>query len=344
MANVIDKRYNSTNEVMKYNFFIELEQGKGGRDQKTVRGYMNAIHEFEICTNFQDFKKFKQDWSVDFKRHLITKKDDISMSYCNNYMSHVRVFFEWLVKQKGYTHIHNKGITLLYLTQNERNEAKATGIQKSYLVHKILSTIRSMPNDTPIQMRDKAFLSLCILTTPRITALMSARMISIEFLEEYNAWAFIQKKTKKRKLITAFFISQYCESIQDIVKNVLEWKEYLISKGFTQKDPLFPKIVPSFSKENLPILELKKERIKSTTTARTIFEKAFQNNNLAYINPHSFRHTISKLMKKHSNSANLIPAFHENYGHAKGMAEIISTYGRYYLYEQAELLANFPLE
>jgi hypothetical protein len=38
MANVIDKRYNPTNEVMKYNFFIELEQGKGGRDQKTVRG------------------------------------------------------------------------------------------------------------------------------------------------------------------------------------------------------------------------------------------------------------------------------------------------------------------
>ena len=74
------------------------------------------------------------------------------------------------------------------------------------------------------------------------------------------------------------------------------------------------------------------------------FEKAFTNNNLAPINPHSFRHTISKLMKKHTNAGNLTPAFHENYGHAKGMAEIISTYGRDYLYEQAELLANFPLE
>ena len=49
-------------------------------------------------------------------------------------------------------------------------------------------------------------------------------------------------------------------------------------------------------------------------------------------------------MKKHPNAGNLTPAFHENYGHAKGMAEIISTYGRDYLYEQAELLANFPLE
>ena len=48
-------------------------------------------------------------------------------------------------------------------------------------------------------------------------------------------------------------------------------------------------------------------------------------------------------MKKHPQSARLVPAFHENYGHAKGMAEIISTYGRDYLYEQAELLGNFQL-
>ena len=259
-------------------------------------------------------------------------------------MSHVRVFFEWIVKQKGYTHIHNKGITLLYLTQNERNEAKMTGIQKSYTIDKIISTIRNIKGNTEIEKRDKALLSLCILTTPRITALINARISSIEFLEEYNAWTFIQKKTKKRRLITAFFINQYCESIQDIVKNVLEWKEYLISKDFIQKDPLFPKIVPSFSKENLPILDLKKERIKSTTTARMIFEKTFINNNLKYINPHSFRHTISKLMRKHPNASNLIPAFHENYGHAKGMAEIIATYGRDYLHEQAELISNFPLE
>ena len=52
MAVVIDKQYNPTNEIIKYNFLIELKQGKGGRDHKTVRGYMNAIHEFEICINF----------------------------------------------------------------------------------------------------------------------------------------------------------------------------------------------------------------------------------------------------------------------------------------------------
>ncbi|MFT4968055.1 MAG: integrase [Candidatus Deianiraeaceae bacterium] len=299
---------------------------------------------FGGCINFQDFSKFKKDWSVDFKRHLVTKKEDISMSYCNNYMSHVRVFFEWLVKQKGYTHIHNKGITLLYLTQNERNEAKATGIQKSYLVHKILATIRNMPNDTPIQMRDKAIISLCILTTPRITALMSARMMSVDFLEEYNAWAFMQRKTKKRRAITAFFIGQYCESIQDIIQNVIKWKEYLVKKGFTDKDYLFPKIVPSFDKDGVHILELKKQKIKSSTTAGDIFNKAFINNNLAKINPHSFRHTISKLMKRQQQSARLVPAFHENYGHTKGLAQVLSTYGQDYLCEQAELLSNFPLE
>ncbi len=53
--------------------------------------------------------------------------------------------------------------------------------------------------------------------------------------------------------------------------------------------------------------ELKKEKIKSTTTIREIFERAFKNNNLDYINPHSFRHTLSKAMKRDTNCTRLIP-------------------------------------
>ena len=132
--------------------------------------------------------------------------------------------------------------------------------------------------------------------------------------------------------------------MQDLIDNVIHWRNYLKSKGLKDKDYLFPKIVPSFSKGSLSILELTKERIKSTTTARTIFEKAFTNNNLAYINPHSFRHTISKAMKRDANHTRLIPALHENFGHSNGLAHIISTYGRDYLIEQAEVLRDFKFE
>lgn len=267
------------------------------------------------------------------------------MSYCNNYMSHVRVFCEWLVKQKGYTHIHNKGITLLYLTQNERNEAKMTGIQKSYLIHKLLSTARNMQRNTEIEMRDSALFSLCTLTTPRITALINARISSIEFLEEYNAWAFIQKQTKKRRLITAFFIGQNCENIQDIVKNVLEWKEYLVSKGFTQKDPLFPQMNSTFTKEGLHTIELNKISINSDSWVReSVFKKSFINNRLKYINPHNFRHTLARAVKKMPNGVELSIALAQNFGQKNEMPVLYSSYGGDYIARQVGLLSNYELE
>jgi len=349
MTNEIDKRYNPANEVMKYQFLLELEHSKEGKDPKTVREYMNAIHEFEIATSFKDFKKYCQDWSIDFKDYISSKKnrqtgEEISKSYYSHYVCFVRQFFEWLVKQKDYKHLENKGINKLYITKNERKQGKATGIQKSYLIIEILETIRKMLENTEIEMRDKAIISLFLLTTPRIKAVMTARVKSIQFMREYNSYAFIQSsnlvETKFRNNITSFFISQ----TQDLIDNVINWQQYLKNKGFKDKDYLFPKIVPSFDKNGISISELKKEKIKSTTTIREIFERAFKNNNLEYINPHSFRHTISKAMKRDVNHTRLIPALHENFGHSKGLAHIISTYGRDYLIEQAEVLRDFKFE
>jgi hypothetical protein len=39
-----------------------------------------------------------------------------------------------------------------------------------------------------------------------------------------------------------------------------------------------------------------------------------------------------------------IPALHENFGHAKGLALALSVYGRDYLHEQAEVLRDFKFE
>lgn len=349
MKNELDKRYNPANEVMKYQFFIELEHSKEGKDPKTVREYMNAIHEFEVAIDFKDFKKYCQDWSIDFKSYISRKKnkqtgEEISKSYYSHYVCFVRQFFNWLVKQKDYKHIESKGIDKLYITKNERKQGKATGIQKSYLISEILETIRKMPTNTEIAIRDKAIISLFLLTTPRIKALMTARIGSIEFMREYGSYAFLQSsnlvETKFRNNITSFFISQ----TQDLIDNVVNWQSYLKSKGFKDKDYLFPRIVPSFDKNGMSIFQLQKQRIKSETSIRNVFKEIFKNNNLPYINPHSFRHSISKAMKRDANHTRLIPALHENFGHSNGLAHIISTYGRDYLIEQAEVLRDFKFE
>jgi integrase len=342
-------KYNSQNELIKTKFFGMLENAKG-RDPKTVDSYVNAIHEFEVYSNFLDFKKFSTKLAVGFKEYLSNKKNkrtgqNISKSHLQHYTSQLREFFEWLSRQKGYDrYIQYDDVQYFTLSRNNRNRARATNYQESYTIEEIISTIRKMPSGTPIEMRNKAIISLALLTTPRISALQTARIGSIKYYRDFDAWAFVQNPnlvdTKFAKHITAFFIG----NVQDLYNNVLDFVEFLKLKGFTDKCPLFPKIISSFTKEGLPCLVLEKDFIKSQSTVRAIFKKAFHNNDLPYRKPHSFRHTITRKMMRSDRSPLLISNLGQNFGHEKDQGVIISCYGTSPEHDRAGILKAFELE
>jgi integrase len=339
---------NAKNEVLKHKFLGMLLNAKG-RDEKTVHAHANAIHEFEIFTNFKDFKKFEINEAIGFKEHLASKinkrtGESISKSYLQHYTSHTKAFFEWLINQNGYKHIKFDDIQYFNISRNDRNRALATGYQESYEVFEILETIRKLPSKTEIELRNKALISLCFLTTPRISALQTARVGSVKYFKSYEAYAFVQNpnlvNTKFARNITAYFIG----SLQDIYDNVLNWQEYLKIKGFTDKDSLFPKIAPSFTSEGISKLIMEKDFIKSQTTIRQIFAKNFINNNLPYRKPHSFRHSIVRKAQTMPNSPALISALNQNMGHTLDVGTIIASYGTRPEHERAGILKNFNLE
>lgn len=232
----------------------------------------------------------------------------------------------------------------MHVTKNDKNKAKATGYQESHEVEGIIATIRNMPEGNEIEMRNKALVSLCLLTTPRISSLQEARIERIKYFKDLDAWAFLQdprlQNTKYSKYITSFFIGH----VYDIIQNVLRWKEYLISQGHNNKDYLFPKIKYSFDKDGNSILELTKGCIKSQTQIRIIIKEAFLSNGLPYLNQHSFRHRITRKMMKGEDAAERLMALAENDGHKGGMATLVASYGGNYLEKQARLLKEFDLE
>ncbi|WP_133129011.1 phage integrase SAM-like domain-containing protein [Legionella nagasakiensis] len=185
-------QYNASNELIKSKFFEMLENAKG-RDPKTVDSYVKAVHEFEVYTKFIDFKKFSTKLAVGFKEYLSNKKNKrtgeaISMSYLQHCTSQVREFFERLSRQKGYDrHIQYDDAQYFTLTRNNRNKARATNFQESYTIEEIITTIRNMPARTPIEMRNKAMISLMLLTAPRISALQTARLGSIKYFKSFDA-------------------------------------------------------------------------------------------------------------------------------------------------------------
>lgn len=231
MKKSADIKYNKQNEFIKYKFILELRHkginGKRPKDPKTIKQYVKAIREFEIATAFKDFKKFSSEVAIQFKAHMEEKKnirtgENVSKSLYIQYIGNMKEFLEWLIKASpAYSHLKKSDIEFLNTSQNDRNIALSVREKESYFLHEILATIRKMPESNEIQRRNKAMLSLALLTTPRISALQATRIESIKYYREYDAWAFEQNPkiipTKYRRYINSFFIG----SSQDIIDNVL---------------------------------------------------------------------------------------------------------------------------
>jgi integrase len=255
--------------------------------------------------------------------------------------------FEYLIaNDKDFKHITQNDIDYITPDQNTSNIATQRREPKSYLVSEIISTIRNIKGITPFELRDKAMISLILLTGARIKAMMTARMDTVFYSSQYKVWIFEQDpkkgvKTKNRKYIYSCFVGK----TQDLIDNIIVWKEYLISQGFTDTDPLFPQINSTFTKEGLYAVELNKISINSDSWVReSVFKKSFINNGLKYINPHNFRHTLARAMKKMPNGVELSIALAQNLGQKNEMPVLYSSYGGDYISRQVELLSNFPLE
>ncbi len=341
-------KYNPHNEKIKEVFFEMLEHAKG-RSPITIKSFANAIQEFEKFTNYQDFKTFEIKQAIGFKEFLSNKTNQltgeaISKSYLQHYTANVREFCEWLSHQKGYQkYINYNDVQYFNLTRNDRNKAMATNYQDSYSTIDIINTIRNMPNASPIEMRNKAMISLNLLTTPRISALQSARIGSIKYFKNEKVWAFIQNpntvNTKFASNITAYFIGD----LEDIYKAVFNWIDYLKQHGFKDKDYLFPRFEASFTSDGLKTLVLENEMIKSQTTIRGIFKKAFEKQGLPYYKPHSFRHSITRKANEMPNSSMWISALNQNFGHIVDSV-IISSYGTIAESKRGLILRGFPIE
>jgi integrase len=219
----------------------------------------------------------------------------------------------------------------------------ATSFQERNSIVDILSTIRNMSNATLIEMRNRAIISLNLLTTPRISALQSTRIGSIKYFKNQDVWAFCQNpntvNTKFARNITAYFIG----NLQDIYKNVFDWINYLKSQGFAEKDYLFPRFEVSFTSDGFKTLILENKMIKSQTTIRKIFQNAFEEQGFAYFKPHSFRHSIVEKANELLNSSMWISALNPNFGHTIDSV-IISSYGTIADNKRGKILKDFPLE
>jgi integrase len=326
-------RYNSSNERMKYKY----EKHLGGvcqKDATTINACLKHIREFDVYLDFKGYETFNDQVAHKYIQSLF--KVNLSLSYVSDNIRCLKEFLRWLERQKGYrSKLDYNHIDYLNLSRNQLRTAKASDYKKSYKFDQMIRTIRHMDSITYKQKRDKALISLQALCALRVSEL---RTVKLKNLIEDDGKYFIyltprSMKVKFAKTREANFMSLP----HDIINNVIEWRDFLLSLGFKDNDPLFPKIDNRFGQHNLLEQKIKKEGLKSGSTIRNVFKIAFTNAGNEYISPHSFRRTHALFAQKHG--PDLLNAIRQNLGH-NSIDTTLNSYGQLSSPEQRKIISS----
>ncbi len=313
--------YNAKNERVKYKYRIHLSR-IGQKDAKTVDDALKHIRDYELFTDFVEFEKYNGDIADAYIKDMSLRK--LGMSYTSNNIRAVKEFLKWLERQHGYrSKLDYNQIDYLNLTRNQLNTAKAPKYKKSYSFENIITTIRAMPDTSDKERRDKAIISIQALCGLRIGELRTLKMESL-INEGGQYFIYVSPRNMNVKFAKTRQ-ANFMPLPDDIIANVIEWHAYLKTLGFKDNAPLFPVVDNRFTETNLLRQTLQKDEIKSDTTIRNVFKKAFECAGLKYLNPHSFRHTITRYAQFQSPA--FLNAVRQSLGHSS-IDTTLSSYGR----------------
>ncbi len=313
--------HNAVNERVKYKYRKHLQR-IAQRDDKTIIAVLKHIRDYELFTNFEGFEKYNGDVADKYIQDMFKRK--LGMSYISENIRIVKEFLKWLERQRGYrSKIDYNQIDYLNISRNQQKAAKAVKYSKSYSFEQIINTVRSMPDKTDKERRDKAIISLQALCGLRISELRTVKMESL-IDESGQYFIYVSPKNMSVKFAKTRH-ANFMPLPEDIKQNVIKWHEYLKLLGFKGDDPLFPVVDNRFTETNLLRQTIRKDEIKSDTTIRNIFKKAFGHAGYEYIKPHSFRKTIARYAEFQKPA--FLNAVRQSLGHSS-IDTTLSSYGQ----------------
>ncbi len=340
---------NNTNNVRILHEYVRYLRDAKRQDHSTIDGSMKSINRFEEYTGYLDFNKFKAKHAIGFKKYLLAQKsivtgERLSKATVLTATRHLKVFFQYLVTQKGYrAKINYSDIEYFNLSEKDTRIANAKRKRNVATIEQIMQTLEVMPCSTAIEMRDRALVAFILLTGARDSAVASAKIKHIDIAEQSFYQDAREVNTKFSKTFTTYFFP-----VDELPSKIVsEWIEYLIKElGCKQSDPLFPKTKLAHNKnQQFEAVGLLIEHWSNANPIRKAFKQAFEAVGLPYFNPHSFRNTLVRLGENLCRTPEEFKAWSQNLGHESVLTSFYS-YGDVPDYKQAELLRKLtkPVE
>lgn len=333
-------KINSNNERVKHKYFIFLKDAKQ-LSEETIDGVSKALARFEEYTNHKDFKTFRHEQASGFKKHLanITKSTDstpLSKATLRTTYANLKSFFQWLAREPGYkSKIDYSDAEYFNSSLKDLQIATARRIQKAPTLEQIKHVINTMPMRTPIEHRNKALITFTILTGARDSAIASAKLGHVNLADNCFYQDAREVDTKFSKTFPTYFFP-----VGDEIKQIfVDWVTYLKTVAlYSDSDPLFPMSEIALNASlRFDCVGLKAAHWSTANPIREIFKTAFNNADLEYFNPHSFRKTLVKLGQETCKSAEHFKAWSQNLGHENVLTTFMS-YGNIEQNRQAEII------
>jgi integrase len=334
------KKYDPENERIKRSYFIYLKEAKRC-GEASIDAVAKALKRFELYNRFRDFRQFRPEQAVGFKRHLseecsLKTGDKLSKATLHSTLNALRNFFFWLAGQPGFrSRLSYSDADYFNLSAKETSIAKACREAAVPTIDQIMHVLRSMPSHSDIERRDRAIVAFILLTGIRDRALVSLRLKHVHLDRACVVQDAREVQTKFSKSSTVYFFP-----VEPIVTLIVEeWVRYLLTDQlWSMDDALFPatRIALNIDR-HFEAAGLDRKHWSTAGPIRKIFREAFARAGLPYYPPHSFRKTLVRYGEQLCRTPEEFKAWSQNLAH-ENVLTTFSSYGEVTGARQAELM------
>ena len=333
-------KHNPTNARIKREYFIYLKEAKR-RDEASIDAVAKALSRFEEAAGYKDFKMFRKEQAVAFKRKLdaavaVNTGKPLSRATVHSTLSALRAFFEWLAGQPGYkSRLRYSDADYFNLSEKDVRVAKAVRVKPFPTLDQIHHVLSAMPTGSAIELRNRALIAFAILTGARDGALASLKLRHVDLAQCRVDQDARDVRTKASKTFSTWFFPVGGEALA-----IFEhWCDYLRTELlWGDDDALFPATqIGLGATGGFQPVGLRRDGWHGAGPIRDIFRNAFTAVGLPYFNPHSFRDTLVQLGERLCPTPEAFKAWSQNLGHDRVMTTLTS-YGNVAPHRQAELI------
>ena len=338
------RKRNDANEHLKREYAEHLQHARG-RGEATIDNALSAILRFEEHTKFRDFKTYRPPHAMSFRQRLSEAKSatgrPLSTASRSTVMKHLRSFFLWLRERPGHRRITIGDCDYFSLSTAEETMASASKPKVIPTLDQVLAVLRAMPDETPIDKRNRALIAFLALTGARADAVASFRLQHINVAGRFVDQAGTEVRTKFRKTFRTYFVVLEKEILDNFVDYVTFLQKTLL---WGPTDPLFPatELAPGPDRRLRPV-GLSRRIWSGTSPVRAIVKPAFERVGLPYASPHRFRDMLVQIGERKCQTPEQFKAWSQNIGH-DGVLTTFTSYGPVPTYRQGEIIARLGAE